>query len=209
MLLKTTTPLLLLLSASNAFTVAPPPQQAVLSVVTSPLVGVSSTVTNLPSQRELASLASSSSSTLLSAATAAAATKTPGAAPAKTAAAPSSAPAAKLPASGLSISDVKYDGVVPKTEADEYVVITNGSKSPIDASGDYLYVATSGTQGATFNFPQNSIIKPGASVRIYTNEIHKETGGYSFGYGKAIWNNQGGLAVLKDSSDKKLGEFKY
>eukprot|EP00957_Ditylum_brightwellii_P147130 11203405-Ditylum_brightwellii.AAC.1 len=47
------------------------------------------------------------------------------------------------------------------------------------------------------------------SVRVYTNEVHKETGGYSFGSGKALWNNRGGLAVLKDASGKKLMEFKY
>jgi len=44
---------------------------------------------------------------------------------------------------------------------------------------------------------------------VYTNEVHKETGGYSFGSGKALWNNRGGLAVLKDASGKKLMEFKY
>ena len=70
-------------------------------------------------------------------------------------------------------------------------------------------MATTGTQGPTFTFPKGSTIKPDTSVRIYTNEIHKETGGYSFGSGKAIWNNKGGLAVLKDSTGKKLGEFKY
>ena len=53
------------------------------------------------------------------------------------------------------------------------------------------------------------VIKGGESVRVYTNEIHKESGGYSFESGKAIWNNKGGLAVLKDGSGKKIGEFKY
>jgi hypothetical protein len=53
------------------------------------------------------------------------------------------------------------------------------------------------------------VLKAGESVRIYTNEIHKESGGYSFGSGKAIWSNNGGLAVLKDSAGKKIGEFKY
>jgi Lamin Tail Domain len=109
----------------------------------------------------------------------------------------------------LIISDINYNGKVPTTESDEYVVITNGSKNPIDISGYYIYVATTGTQGPTFTFPKDSIIKPGQSLRIYTNEIHKETGGYSFGSGKAIWNNRGGLAVLKDFKGTKLGEFKY
>lgn len=111
--------------------------------------------------------------------------------------------------SAISIADIRYDGVVPKTEADEYVVINNNSKDTIDVSGYYLYVATTGTQGPTFYFPKGSSIKPGTSVRIYTNEIHKETGGYSFGSGKAIWSNNGGLGVLKDDTGKKISEFKY
>jgi hypothetical protein len=112
--------------------------------------------------------------------------------------------------SGVSITDIHYDGIVPKTEADEYVILSNGStNAPVDVSGYYIYVATTGTQGPTFSFPKGSTVKPSSSVRIYTNEIHKETGGYSYGSGKAIWNNNGGLAVLKDSNGKKLGEYKY
>jgi len=85
----------------------------------------------------------------------------------------------------------------------------------MDISGYYVYVATSGTQGPTFTFPKGTknnnptVLKAGESVRIYTNEIHKESGGYSFGSGKAIWSNKGGLAVLKDGAGKKIGEFKY
>ena len=111
--------------------------------------------------------------------------------------------------SPIVISDINYDGKVPTTESDEYVVLTNAAKEAMDISGYYVYVATSGTQGATFTFPAGSMVKGGSSVRIYTNEIHKESGGYSFGSGKAIWNNRGGLAVLKDAKGGKLGEFKY
>lgn len=128
------------------------------------------------------------------------------------------AAATLAPAAGVStkqggppvfITDINYDGKVPTTEADEYVVLTNGRASPLDISGYYIYVATSGSQGSTFTFPKNSMLKPSASVRIYTNEIHMETGGYSFGSGRALWNNRGGLAVVKDNNGKKIGEFKY
>lgn len=111
--------------------------------------------------------------------------------------------------SAVFIADINFDGKVPTVESDEYAVVTNGSKSSMDVSGYKLYVATSGTQGATFTFPNGSILKPSTSVRIYTNEIHKESGGYSFGSGKALWNNRGGLAVFQDASGKKIGEFKY
>lgn len=110
----------------------------------------------------------------------------------------------------MNIADINFDGKVAKTESDEYVVVSNGSKvTDADLSGYVLYVATSGTKGATFVFPKGSILKPGGSFRIYTNEIHKETGGYSFASGKALWNNRGGLAVLNDATGKKVCEYKY
>ncbi len=99
--------------------------------------------------------------------------------------------------SGIVIQDIHYDGDVPRTEADEYVIVKNTSKEAVDVSGYYIYVASTGTQGPTFYFPKGSSIRPQQSVRIYTNEIHKETGGYSYGSGKALWSNNGGLAVLK------------
>ena len=36
-----------------------------------------------------------------------------------------------------------------------------------------------------------------------------ETGGYNYGSGKALWSNNGGLAVMKDSKGKKIAEYKY
>jgi len=113
------------------------------------------------------------------------------------------------PSKGVSITDIHYDGDVPKTESDEYVVISNTGKDSVDVSGYFIYVATSGTQGPSFYFPKGSVIKSGASVKVYTNEVHKESGGYSWESGKAIWNNKGGLGVLKNADGKKLGEFKY
>ena len=114
-----------------------------------------------------------------------------------------------IASAGAVITDIHYDGQVPKTEADEYVVISNTSNSPVDISKYYVYVATTGTQGPTYYFPAGTILKPGAKVRVYTNEVHKETGGFSFEIKKAIWSNNGGLAVFKDANGKKLMEYKY
>lgn len=183
--------LLLLLASSNALSVVPP---AVEIVVQSPRwVDISPKTTSTIPQRELLkSAVLGYSSVSLSAATTAPPTA-----------------AATTKSADIVISHINYDGKVPTTESDEYIVLTNASKNVIDVSGYYLYVATSGTQGATFTFPKDSVVKPNASVRVYTNEIHKESGGYSFGSAKAIWNNRGGLAVLKDGKGTKLGEFKY
>lgn len=172
-----------LVSCTSAFAPVAPPA---VNVAAPAMADVVTSTSNLPSQSELLQKASSSTLNVAAAST--------------------------IPTTSTSviiISDIKFDGKVPTTESDEYVVITNGSKNPVDISNYYVYVATSGTQGATFTFPKNSVIKAGQSIRIYTNELHPETGGYSFGSGKAIWNNRGGLAVLKDFKGSKLAEFKY
>ena len=190
---------LFLASTASALTVTPPlpPVQSatVLDVASPTFLNQQSSNSRLPSQQAL--LDATSSSFLLSAET-------------KTAAA-SSAPPAKqnLAGSGVAITGINYDGKVATTEADEYVIVKNANKQPIDVSGYYIYVATTGTQGPTFYFPKGSIIKPNQSVRVYTNEIHPETGGYSYKSGKALWNNRGGLAVMKEDNGKKVCEFKY
>lgn len=186
--LRTLAALCAFIGSSDAFAPAVPPAVTVAAPESAqvPLMLIATSSSNLPAQSDLLQKASSSTINL---------------------AAASSKPTTST--SVIIISDVRYDGKVPTTESDEYVVITNGSKNAVDISGYYVYVATTGTQGPTFTFPKESIVKNGQSVRIYTNEVHKETGGYSFGSGKAIWNNKGGLAVLKDFKGTKLGELKY
>ena len=186
-----------LASEANAFTVAPPAAIVVPDAQVNPIFVASSSSSsavqisssNLPSQQQL--LDKVGSLTLASTSTAA----------------PKSTNVAAGPR--ISIADINFDGVVPKTESDEFVLIKNSSKDAVDVSGYFIYPATSGTQGSTFYFPKGSVIKPNSSVRIYTNEIHKETGGYSWGSGKALWSNSGGLGVVKDNNGKKLGEYKY
>jgi len=176
----------------------PPPAQEKVAVTAAPVQAAPSKASNLPSDKELLAKASASSST-----------STPAPAPAP-APAPKSKSANVASGTGIIISDVRFDGIVPKTESDEYVIIANNGKTPVDVSGYYVYVATAGTQGPTFYFPKKTVpLKAGESVRVYTNEVHKENGGYSFGSGKAIWSNNGGLAVLKDGNGKKIGEYKY
>ena len=109
---------------------------------------------------------------------------------------------------GVITSDIHYDRDVPKTEADKHVLTKNSSKDVVDASWFYVYVATNSTQGPTHYFPKGTMIKSGASVRVYTNWMHKETGGHTFDGKKAIWSNDRGLAVLKDNNGKKLMECK-
>lgn len=216
---------------TNGFTVAPPAVPANQIVVESPSSLSSSSIqtfssSNLPSHQQLLDkVGSSSTLTLASAAPTASTatttttaaqptatkatttTKTANANPATTNNVASTA--AKTKTATISIASINYDGIVPKTEADEYVTIQNNSNQPVDVTNYIIYPATTGTQGSTFKFPKGSIIKANSSVRVYTNEVHKESGGYSWGSGKALWSNNGGLGVIKDGSGKKLGEFKY
>jgi hypothetical protein len=196
------------LAVAMIATAPPPPLQVVSpsSSASTSTTAYSSSPSNLPSQKELAgqSKSTTAASSVISKDTATPSTPPP--------LPPKSTNVAS--GTGITISDIHYNGDVPKTEADEYVVISNNLKTPVDISGYYLYVATTGTQGPTFYFPKGTTLAPGnsnnkAMVRIYTNEIHKETGGYSFNSGKAIWSNNGGLAVLKDANGKKIMEYKY
>ena len=177
-------------SVSALAPVAPPAATLAAPAQVNGLSAIASTSSQLPTQKELLQKSTASAINV--------------AAPTASSASPS-----RRPTNPVSISSINYDGKVPTTEADEYVVVTNPSKDEVDVSGLCVSVATTGTQGPTFTFPRGTFLKPGQSVRIYTNEIHKETGGYSFGSGKAIWNNKGGVALLKSASGEILSEFKY
>ena len=84
------------------------------------------------------------------------------------------------------IECVFFDGVVPRSEADEYVQITNFGSAAVDLAGWRLTDIADGTP--TLVFP-SYLLGPGESVRVYTNQIHQEWGGFSFRFGRAVWNN--------------------
>lgn len=88
--------------------------------------------------------------------------------------------------SDVQITYIFYDGDVPYTESDEYVEITNLGDTSQDLEGWVLKDISEGYP--SFTFP-SYVLAPGAKIRVYTNEIHSEWGGFSFGYGSAIWNN--------------------
>lgn len=86
----------------------------------------------------------------------------------------------------VQIAKIHYDGQVYRVESDEYVEITNLGSAPQDLVRWVLKDIDEGYP--SFTFPKY-ILAPGESIRVYTDEIHPEWGGFSFGYGKAIWNN--------------------
>ncbi len=110
-------------------------------------------------------------------------------------------------ASDIQITCIFYDGLVSRVESDEYVEITNLGDQPQDLARWVLMDISEGYP--SFTFP-SYILAPGKSVRVYTNEYHPEWGGFSFEYGRAIWNNsEPDIAVLYDSQGIEVSRKSY
>ena len=60
-----------------------------------------------------------------------------------------------------------------------------------------------------FVFP-SWVMAPGSVVRVYTNQVHRQYGGFSFGSGTAIWNNaEPDEAALYDRSGTLVSRKSY
>ncbi len=92
---------------------------------------------------------------------------------------------APKPAVDVRISKLFSDGLVPSTESDEYVEITNSGSESVNLEGWLLTDQTDGYP--EFTFP-SYILQPNKSIRVYTNEIHPEYGGFSFGSPEPVWD---------------------
>ena len=106
----------------------------------------------------------------------------------------------------IRIGYVNYDGKVPRTEADEYVEIINDGDEAQEIH-NWSLKSCSGEdcrdveRGQELRFDRrydgscqmvgfsSYLLKPGEAIRVYTNECHPESGGFSFERGTAIWAN--------------------
>ena len=85
--------------------------------------------------------------------------------------------------------------------------ITNVGDTSQDLNGWTLLDISEGYPSLTF---PSYILQPGKSIRVYTNEIHPEYGGFSFGSGKAVWNNSSpDTAVLKNAQGQEVSRKSY
>lgn len=109
--------------------------------------------------------------------------------------------------SDVEITSIFYDGLVPRYESDEYVEITNVGNQVQDL---YDWVLKDISDGhPSFTFP-HYLLGPGESIRVYTDEVHSEYGGFSFGYGRAVWNNTDhDTAVLCDTQGQEVSRKSY
>lgn len=105
------------------------------------------------------------------------------------------------------IECIFFDGVVPTSEADEYVQIANLGSSTVNLVGWRLADVSDGAP--EFTFP-SLMLSPGVRVRVYTNERHPESGGLYFGRGSSIWNNsQPDMAGLFNSQGVQVSTRSY
>ena len=105
------------------------------------------------------------------------------------------------------MSNLLYKGQVKRTQSDEYVELTNRGNKAADIS-DWK-ITSAGSAKQWFIFPADSILDAGKSFRVYTNEVHPETGGFSFGSKTAIWNDVGDELNLFDATAKKVATLTY
>ncbi|MCK5246523.1 lamin tail domain-containing protein, partial [Candidatus Bipolaricaulota bacterium] len=91
------------------------------------------------------------------------------------------------PSPDVRIECIVYQGTEFETESDEYVQIKNYGTASQDLLG-WTLVNQNNTKRA-FTFPSSFLLEPEMSIRVYTNEIHDEWGGFSFESDEAIWTN--------------------
>lgn len=101
------------------------------------------------------------------------------------------------------ISSVRYDGDVLQVESDEYAVILNRGGVAVNLGGWRL---NAGEPDQNFYFPSFDL-QPGQSCRIYTNEAHPESCGFSFGRGDAIWRNSNDCGYLYNAGGAEVSRF--
>ncbi|GIG66859.1 hypothetical protein Pen01_31540 [Phytomonospora endophytica] len=104
------------------------------------------------------------------------------------------------------LTTVRNKGEVKYTQADEYVEIVNRGTVAGNISG---WVLGADDAGQDFTFPPGTVLQPGQRIRVYTNQIHPQWGGFSYGINRPIWNDKGDRAVLRDTDKNSVSEYGY
>jgi hypothetical protein len=104
------------------------------------------------------------------------------------------------------ISQILSDGTVKATEADEYIAITNDGLVDVDISGWRIHAFE---HNKDFTFPAGTVLGKRGSLRVYTNEVHPESGGFSFGSKRSVWNNKADEGQLYDAQGNLVSSYAY
>jgi len=94
---------------------------------------------------------------------------------------------AEEPAPDVRIECIVYQDKEFETQSDEYVQIKNYGTAAQDLLG-WTLTKLNDTE-RLFAFPSSFLLEPEMSIRVYTNEIHTESGGFSFESEDGIWTN--------------------
>ena len=105
----------------------------------------------------------------------------------------------------VQITKLNFDGTKGPKEPDEYVEIANTSKAPVDLT-DWTVQALSHNDEYKWN---SYVLQPGTSVRVYTNEVHNDSGGFSFNSLNPVWLNSGDIAELRDGDGVLVSRYAY
>lgn len=116
---------------------------------------------------------------------------------------PTPTPTPTPPPGQLKIMYIFYDGA-GRQEPDEYVEIKNIGTGPVQLGGWTL----SDIANHTFIFPTFTM-EPNQVCRVYTNQVHLQWCGFSYGSGSAIWNNTGDCAYLRDPANNLVDQYCY
>ena len=116
------------------------------------------------------------------------------------------------PRTPLRITELFYDGDVPRVESDEYVEVENVTDEAVDLGGWILMSAAGGRNNdQVYRFPTGASIQPGQRCRVYTDEDHPELPcAFRWGYTRsAVWNNGGDKAELRDADGALVDHYCY
>ena len=103
-----------------------------------------------------------------------------------------------VPSGDVKITDIHFDGT-GIYEPDQYLEIKNFDSKSIQLDG----WTVRDLANHLFIFP-SFVMESGKVCRVYTNEIHTEWCGFSYGSGSAIWNNGGDCAELRNSGNSVI-----
>ena len=103
------------------------------------------------------------------------------------------------------LTSILCDSVVSIVESGECATIKNLGAAAVNLSGWRL---NAGGPGQDFYFPDFTMV-PGQECRVYTNEVHPEWCGFSFGGSSALWSNSGDCGYLYDDEGTLVSEYYY
>lgn len=104
------------------------------------------------------------------------------------------------------VSYIHFVGSVKGTQSDEYLEIKNTGGTAQNIAG---WRVNAGSFGQTFTFPASTLLQPGATIRVYTNQAPTAPNHFSFASKRALWNDGGDLGQLFDAAGVLVSQYGY